>query len=194
MGAKIWWVRKCYRLRRWWWATWSHIYIWLFQRKYAHVPLPTDLTPLEVAAEMRVIKWTKDGTKELGDSIGSAEWFQYLLNVVNETKEQPKGAVDCDNFAMWAYKVLDQKYAPYLLCLSWRDEDGGLHGHCVCGGVGPESGEFFHVGNWGYMGGHASLGALLRATVKRAKGTGIIAWAILNDNLYIEKCGFSFPE
>lgn len=194
INTRVKFVHMFYRFRRYNWACWSWLYRWIFQSAYVDVQLPSNLTPEEATEDMDILTWTKDSVKELWDSIGLAQWVQHCLVAIRGVKPQPKGALDCDDYSEWAESVLDPKYRPRKWCLSWVDSDDELQGHAMCMGQDPETGEYFHIGNWGYMGTYPSFRAMVEATLERAGAKRVVAWAILKRNLFPESMGLALPE
>jgi hypothetical protein len=145
---------------------WSYLYRFLFQRKYNQYKLETyyDLRALENV--FKSLKWTKDSTKELFDSCGSAHWVQYCLNQIKNTGIQPEGALDCDDFSNYAISTLWQyknahPYKLSLVCVSYKKSPKflkGLSGHMVClieitqELPNLEINKFYHISNWGLKG------------------------------------------
>ena len=69
--------------------------------------------------KLNLIKWTKDGTKELWDSCGSPHWVQHVIDEIDSGARQPKGALDCDDFTSWAVHVVGKKYEPRIFSFTW---------------------------------------------------------------------------
>lgn len=194
IDTKVKYVQTFYKFRRYNWAVWSWLYRWIFQFSYGGTRLPSNLTPDEASEDMRILTWTKDAVKELWDSIGTAQWVQYCILQLRAGQDQPPGALDCDDYSEWAETVLAPQYKPKKWCLSWVDADDKIQGHAMCMGRDPGTGEYFHIGNWGYMGPYPSFRAMVEATLERAGAKRVVAWAILKRNLFPESMGLALPE
>jgi len=186
-------VRAFYKPRRYLWAVLSWVYRAVFHRKYSKVELPHHLSADEASDHMEALTWTKDAVQELWDSMGTAHWVQHCLNEIDAGRGQPEGALDCDDFSAWAVAVLDPKLKPQIWCLSWVLPEGDIKGHAMCMGRDVETDEYFHVGNWGYMGPFGSFDAMVRATLKRAGAQDIVAWATLSGDLFPSETGLTYP-
>ena len=140
---------------------WSRLYRILFNRKYNGVLLKSGLTPWMAQASLTCLKWSKDGPRELWDAVSDPRWVQYCLYQVALGKEQPIGALDCDDFAAWAATVISPDYHPRCLCVMWMDGGWKLKGHTVCKWFNDDNGTWNHVGNWGLRGPYHTLTGLV---------------------------------
>ena len=131
-----------------WLRLWSKFYQFLFLRKYSSVKLSAYLHPPAAQSSMNMLQWKPDGWKELKDVIVSAEYVQAQVNRTQNHQPQLPGPLDCDDFAIWASKVVMPYYNPHVLLVSYIDQDGSLGGHAVC--LCHDSNKFFHIGNWGH--------------------------------------------
>ena len=132
------------------WILWSRVYRFIYHRKYKGIPLPRGLSPDDVATALAKLRWQRDSWKEMFDVCGSPNYVQFCLEQVNSGKEQPVGALDCDDFACWAATVMDEKYLPQIMSVVWVDYNHNVNGHCIC--VYWVGSEAYHVGNWGVRG------------------------------------------
>jgi len=97
-------------------------------------------------------EWVKDGWKELWDSIGSAEHFQYTL----DSNRIPKAGRDCDEFAVYAYaagiRTPGLHIMQSIITVHWTSPSWWIFrkfgGHHVCAVV-DEKQQLRHIGNWG---------------------------------------------
>lgn len=192
----MWLFRFMYRVLLGWgvYFLWSKFYRVLYHDKYEGIRLRGGLGPSDVAQAMSKLRWTKDGGRELGDAIGSPRWVQHCVNAVLTGNKQPPGALDCDEFSVWAATVLDGKYAPQVLNVVWRSGKT-VDGHNVCLYV-TESGLFRHTGNWGDRGDFASLREavidILQAVTKEEKD--VVGWATFSPELSLSAWSNSLPK
>jgi len=181
--------------------TWSKVYRWLYHGQYADSesakwsPLRTGLSPIQAQNLMNLVRWAPDGKREFWDAIGSPHWFQYALNKVQAGEKQPRGAMDCDEFAIWAANVVDEEFAPRIASVVWvnRFQTAGgktryrIKGHNVCIVQDRRAGSilYFHIGNWGRSRNFISLEALFADVAKRG-GAGenfLASWAVWTPEL-----------
>jgi hypothetical protein len=113
-------------------SSWSKLYRKIWHLKYANVQVMQGLTPSEAQKFLNIMQWRKDSSKEFFDSIGSPNWFQHCLNEVINLKKQPKGALDCDDFASWFAHAIHPRFRPILFSIVYLDKDEKLTGHVVC--------------------------------------------------------------
>jgi len=169
---------------------WSKVYRWLYHRKYRTLQFPVSLTPEQATEEMKHLVWRKDGFKELWDAIGSPHWVQHTLAQI-ECGGQPPGAMDCDEFAVWAATVIAPNYQPVVLNVMWRDEKG-TRGHNVC--LYHSSGFLYHTGNWGKLGPYGTLQNLVEILFNLVQGQGyVVGWALYSPDLKLVKMGYGLP-
>ena len=81
---------------------------------------------------MDIITWKQDSIKELYDVCGSPNWVQHCINNIIHTNVQPNGALDCDDFSIWASNVIMEYYNPKILCVAYYDGQNNVSGHAVC--------------------------------------------------------------
>lgn len=190
---KVWGAKTFYRVMLWWWGVWSAIYRFFYHRKYRKVPLSQDLSAMAASQLMRRLKWTKDGAKELGDAVSSPHWVQHVVNQVAIQRPQPKGPLDCDDFAIWAAHVMREEYNAKIFTFAWLGEDDKIHGHAVClCNYGKAS--MFHVGNWGQIMGLRTLEDVCTDMLRRAHGKEALAWGLLTKDLKVEAWGKGLPN
>jgi hypothetical protein len=145
-------------------SLWSKVYQAFYHDRYSnpesplYAPIHFDLLSQNAQNLMNLVRWTADGPRELWDAVGSPHWFQHILRTIQEGGKQPSGAVDCDEFAIWAANVVKKDSAPHMLSVSWISENptkkglrfkGGGHNVCVCRGERDGKSYFYHIGNWG---------------------------------------------
>ena len=201
---KVWMMKRFYRVGLWWWKWWSLLYRFLFHRKYKKVELDSHLTPTEVQTKLDKITWTKDGTRELWDSCGSPHWVQHVLGEIKKTKTQPAGALDCDDFTSWAVEAVDKNLNPRIFSFTWVgrtfDPRPGknaqikeIQGHAMCLLTRIDTGQLFHVGNWGVSQSCNSLRGLCIDILTRANGSEAIGWALMDSGLNVLEYGTGLP-
>jgi len=140
------------------------------------------------------LTWTEDGAKEMNDACGSAGWVQHCISEVNAGREQPEGALDCDDFAAWCIEAVDPEYAAMdIFVMSWVGRYNEVQGHAMARGI-TKAGVMFHVGNWGVIGPARNLRDLILLTMKRAQAKELVAWGVLSKNLFPKKIGFEVPS
>lgn len=180
---------------------WSKIYQWFWHRQLSnpksasYVPLDENLGVVEAQNYMDLVEWQADGPRELWDAFGSPHWFQHVLNEVRSLREQPEGANDCDEFAIWAANVLDEKYRPRILTVTWvralKNDKGkyrlriGGHNVCIVKIDKPEGGvEYRHLGNWGLSHAYDSSYEVVADIARRALGRNeVVRWALWEKDL-----------
>jgi len=166
---------------------WSHIYRFLYHRRYKNIPLDSNLTPVETLKKLQRLKWSKDRFKELFDAFGSPHWVQYCINQTGLGNPQPSGALDCDEFSIWSAWVLKAEFKPVILNVNWHDADG-FDGHNVC--LFEILGKYRHIGNWGLSESYTSRKNLIEEIVSKATGDQgkLIGWAVYTKNLKLTEC------
>lgn len=137
---------------------WSKIYRFFRQRKYKSVPLERIKSYQYLDSRFDQLTYSADSWKELWDVCSSPNWVQYCLNEIDSENPQPKGPMDCDEFAIWAANVLQGKkknctISTQLLSVAYKTKTGKISGHMVClvECFYPDTGDILydHVGNWG---------------------------------------------
>lgn len=146
-----------------WYRFWSRLYQRVWHKRYMkggtkESLVDTGLTPVAAQNLMNLISWRADKFRELFDAFGAPEWFQYNLNIIKAGGKQKPGAMDCDEYAIWAANSVDKEYKPEILSVSWVQVGVNskgryfvkLTGHNVCAVSQYENGiqKFFHIGNW----------------------------------------------
>lgn len=181
-------------LYRWW----SLAYRWLYQHRFLSVKLNTNLEPEEAQKKMNTLIWRRDGAKEVWDSMGSPNWVQHCINEVAAGRNQPAGALDCDDYASWACHAIDPVYEPMIFSISWHpiihrsETTKYVTGHAVC--IFKRDGQYWHCGNWGTFGPWQSLHDVGSHISGARKRTGMpISWAILNKNIKVIDSGYGLP-
>ena len=172
---------------------WSVVYQWLYNRKYAKVPVYT-MSPEQATEEVTKLQWRPDGFRELGDAISSPHWVQYCINEINEGREQPAGSLDCDDSASWCLKSIDPNFEPLFLLQSWLKRDGEMSGHAVCvffRGNYPK--KIYHTGNWGIRGPFENVRELSQKMMDAAGGVDPIGWAIYSYDMSLQDFGINIP-
>jgi len=190
---KVWFARSFYIVAIYWWCLWSRVYRALFQRKYRQTLfLDCHLTAVDACKKMRLLAWTRDGGRELWDSVGDPGWVQHVINRVENGCGQPVGALDCDDFSVWASNVLSDKYDSVIWVFSWMN-DGELSGHAMCWCSGSE-GKYFHIGNWGMSREYSSLREACEHILSRYSNASPIGWSLLTKNLWPIAWGVGLPD
>lgn len=178
---------------------WAKTYRLMHHKKYEDVELQTGLTPIEAQEQMNKLTWTKDGFREAWDSVGSPHWVQHCLNEIDAGREQPEGALDCDDFTSWAVNVIDPKFDPLFFGQGWAKVENGrktgkLIGHAVCVIKSPANGKLLHVGNWGRRGPFANLTEVGEDVAGSKRGTGHpVAWCVYTKDLKLVAKGDDLP-
>ena len=181
--VKIWFARVFYVVAIYWWCLWSRAYRVLFQRDYRQTTfLDSHLTAKEACEKMGLLTWTRDGARELWDSVGDPGWIQYAINRLEKGHPQPKGALDCDDFSVWASNVLSDEYKPVIWVFSWMS-GGKLSGHAMCWCSGSE-GKYFHIGNWGMSREFNSLREACEYILFRNDDAVPVGWSLLTKDLW----------
>lgn len=187
-------LQRFYIVGIYWWCLWSRAYRWLFHRKYQQYSTPVDkggcLTIDEASEKMEKLLWTKDGLKELWDSVGSDGWVQFVLNSVEDGKGQPPGALDCDDFSFWATRVLQPRYKPVIFIFTWMSGKK-MHGHAMCWcetGTG-----YVHIGNWGKSKEYDSLLPACEEILSKYNDSSAVGWSLLTNDLWPICWGTGLP-
>lgn len=191
---KGWLAKRFYVVSIYWWCLWSRAYRWLYHRKYRCYSTPVGtggcLTVEEANQKMELLTWTKDGIRELWDSIGSDGWVQYAINCLEEGKPQPKGALDCDDFSFWASRALQPKYKPVIFIFSWLS-DNKLHGHAMC--WIELDGSYVHIGNWGQSKSYDSLKPACEDILDKYSKSEPVGWALFTNDMWPITWGTGLP-
>jgi hypothetical protein len=143
----------------------------------------------ELEAVLKRVKWVKDGIRQVFDAIGSPEHFQWLIN----NNQIPKSGRDCDEFAVYCYKVLKTHLiegVEVVGCMSvnWAKDERGGRGHNVC--LLKINGKYAHIGNWGLMANYATLRECIESVLRDRKLRG---WAIWQYPWGITRVGSKLP-
>jgi len=164
---------------------WSQLYRYIYQRKYRSVPVERLGTPEEVQGRLNILRWRKDSFRELWDAVGSPHWVQHCINAVLCGHSQPAGALDCDEFAVWAAQSLAPTFEPVVMNVFWHTDT--YTGHHVC--LYRLNGLFYCLGNWGKMGPYPSTKAAAEAIVAKTDGS-LVGWSTFTPGLkLISVCG-----
>jgi hypothetical protein len=177
------------------------VYRNIWHKKYKKIKLFKNLTPAEAQGYVDRLAWQKDGIKEFFDSIGEPGWFQFCLDEVLAGKQQPRGALDCDDFAIWCCNVLDEKYKPLLFSQIWAYKNRknkktlNFSGHSVCVFVMPGRfgvhKKYYHIGNWGLAGPFYTLKELSKDMCREVNATPI-NWCLYDKNLKLKNSSINF--
>lgn len=166
---------------------WSKRYRRIYQAGYTLLPGTNTLDA--VVAKIKLLKWTKDGARELWDAVGSPKWVQYCVDQIKAGHGQPEGSLDCDEFAVYASALLPTGYDPIVLNVVWADK--GMLGHHVCM-YRLDDGKYYHLGNWGNMGPFESPSAVVLDVVKKGHGENtLVGWARFTHDLVLRDYGTS---
>jgi len=167
-------------------STWSKLYRLFYHRKYRKVKLGGPFEPDEILKKIKTLRWSSDTAKELWDAIGSPHWTQYCINMVAHGNPQPKGALDCDEFAIWCASVMSLSHRPKFLNVFWRGSNG-LDGHNIC--LYSDMDGFYHIGNWGKSNKFFSVETLVKSIVRLAEEKAIlIGFSIYTYDLKLKEC------
>lgn len=185
-------VKFFYPLAVRYWEKWSHLYRFLFERKYRKYKLEKELSLKIVESNLASLSWKRDGIKQLWDSCGLPNKVQYILNEIKDGKEQPNLALDCDDFSIWAANTITSKYRPRIYTFAWMNDDGKLEGHamCLCTDI---NGRIFHIGNWGTSRAFDTLKEMCEDICLRRRATPV-GWSLFTKDLKLIKCGSGLPN
>lgn len=175
---------------------WSGIYMW-WSKRYRNLyhskfktPLPGINNVDTVLSKLALLKWTRDGFRELWDAVGSPHWVQYCINHIISGHGQPKGALDCDEFAVYASAILPPSYDPIVLSVGWYGNKG-WKGHNVCL-YRLDDGTYYYIGNWGNLGPFENPAAVVKDIIRRPTGENtLIGWARYTADLKVKDYGTS---
>jgi hypothetical protein len=173
-----------------WYKYWSKLYQRLMHKPYKKggskesLVLPA-LSPVNAQNLMNLVKWRPDKVRELWDAFGAPEWFQYNLNLIQASGEQKPGAMDCDEFAIWAANSVRSEYSPEILSVTWIEvhkyTNGKykvkIAGHNVCAASHMEFGirKHYHIGNWGRSSNYAKKEKLVSDVWKRGSNGALLS-------------------
>jgi hypothetical protein len=192
-SMKLYFSRLFYPIAIFWWVTWSKVYRWLWKRDHDFwIELDSNLSLVDAEEKMALLKWSPDTGKELWDACGPPHWVQYVLRQIQEGNTQPMGSLDCDDFAAWCCKVLDKKYLPCILSVSWVSSSTEILGHAVCL-CKRKDGMLFHMGNWGTVHSFPHLKDLCSDMLRRVHGKEIIGWSLIDADLKVITWGRGMP-
>lgn len=148
------------------WIAWSTIYRLFKHANYVTTnPISRTQSLEEVNDSLARLAWRGDGFAELGDAIGSPYWVQYCINEMAFRGKQPEGALDCDDFAIYACHALSghpqtdsQKSRPILAGIWWSD-GLAIRGHAICIYQMNSHGKshYYNISNWGLSGPFESI-------------------------------------
>ena len=169
---------------------WSKLYRKLYHRKYEKkYKVDNNLKPWSATQMAKQLTWVRDGRRELWDAIGSPCWVEYCVREVTAGRKQPKGSLDCDEFAVWCASRIRLEFEPIVLNVFWRDGKK-RSGHNLC--MFRRDGSYFHTGNWGKHGPFVSLSATVEDVLLQ-KGLGpedLIGWSLYDPKkLKLKKYG-----
>ncbi len=131
-----------------WYKYWSKLYRFLFQRKHDNIILPLYRDINKLDEQLSRLEYEKDGFKELWDSCGTPQNVQFKL----DNPHLAKGALDCDDFAVYAANT----YAPketefvFLYSVAYTDNNSkfGFSGHMICCVYDVVANTYTGLGNW----------------------------------------------
>ena len=189
---KAWLAKKFYVVAIYWWCIWSRVYRFIWHHKYKSMAVGPYLTTEEASKKMELLTWTKDGVKELWDSVGSPGWVQYAISEIESGNTQPKGSLDCDDFSVWAANSIQERYNPVIWIFSW-ESDSKLMGHAMCL-CQSESGSYFHIGNWGPSEEFSCLREACEDVLTKYDSSTPIGWALLSKNIWPIRWGTGLPS
>ena len=173
---------------------WSLLYRKVWHREYKWVPVKDSISIREALEAMRSLVWVRDGKRELFDAVGHPGWVQHCINEVQAGRGQPRGALDCDEFAVWAAASLDIRRNPIVYQQTWCAKKGlALGGHHVCVFQDRAGGNLFHIGNWGYAGPFNSLEELGKQMCDAVDAIPV-SWALFTPGLQHVANGARLPE
>lgn len=170
---------------------WSKLYRFLFHKKYREVQLDIDLSPAAALKKMNKLTWTKDSVKEMGDALGSPQWVQHCINEVLSGRAQPRGALDCDEFAVWSATCIDHTLFPGCLNVFWRGKK--FTGHNVC--VYRMNMSLYYIGNWGVFGPFTMLKDIILDIIHKGAGPAgeLVGWTLFSKKLKVHLVDTELP-
>jgi hypothetical protein len=177
-----------------WWKSWSYGYRKLYHEMYKNLQIDKGLTLTGIQSRIDTLHWTPDGFKELWDACGSPKRVQYILDQIALGKPQPMGALDCDDFSIWAAHAIDRNFYPRILCFAWVEKETcSIKGHTVCL-LRQEDGRVFHIGNWGTSTPFKNLREVCLNMMNKKHAEESIGWCLLDKNLSMLKWGVELPS
>lgn len=191
----LWWTFANTRI----YFIWSRIYRFLFQSQWKHVRLWRGKTLREVDCAFKNLAWVPDGWKEFGDVIGSPQFVQHCINERLIGKSQPDGALDCDDFSVWAANVLDRYYHPMMFSVIWANRERMVgfwkkltnpftrfKGHAMCLTYDELTGMYTHISNWGISKSYPTIKQHIE-DILETKNADLVGWMMYDKNLKLEK-------
>jgi hypothetical protein len=149
------------------------------------------------------LKWASDSFRELGDAIGDPHYVQWVYQQAQLNGIQPDGALDCDEFAVWAASLA----APFIfdsavLNVVWT-VDHRLEGHHVALLRLKGTRRLYHCGNWGLRGQFLTLQEVVTDILKSRFGSlngeapvdRLVGWTLFApDTLQVYRSGTDLPD
>lgn len=191
----LWWLFLKTRI----YFLWSKIYRFLFHSRYSSTRLFWNLKLEQADRYLKTLTWTPDGGKELGDAIGSPQFVQFCINQRELGRMQPDGALDCDDFSIWATNVLDPSYRPMMFSVIWasREKPVGFwkkltnpftrfSGHAMCLTYDEKTGLYTHISNWGISKSYFTIIQHVEDILKM-KNADLIGWMMFDKDLKLKK-------
>ena len=129
---KVWVCKTFYGVGLFWWRLWSLLYAKFWKWKNGCYALTIELNALEILVKFELLTWSPDGAKELWDVCAGPEWVQKALMDIEAGEPQPKGGLDCDDFAIWAANTAMLDYFPHVFIITWLSEEDEIKGHAIC--------------------------------------------------------------
>jgi hypothetical protein len=160
---------------------WSRIFQLIYHTKYRRVKLDSNLGLEKILEKISLLTWVPDKEKALFDAFGSPHWVQFCINKLESGKPQPKGYLDCDEFAIWVANTIKKEYNPKILNVSWYDVK--LHGHNLV--LLEKNNKYRHISNWGLSREFETFNKLLLSIIKKEKN--LIGYCVMTKKLKIEK-------
>lgn len=181
--------KALYPLYLLWWVNWSRLYRFLYHRSYRGVAIPRgSITPAEAMSKLAKLRWKKDGKKELGDAIASPHWVQYLINKNEFGSPVRNGALDSEDYALWACNAISTLSCPVVLSvLSLRD--GRPRSHSVCVFRDHANSTFRYLDNFGVQGSFSNFKEIVADILAVFNNDVMVGWALLNKNASIVSFG-----
>ena len=156
------------------WPLWCKVYQWIWERdlvKQYDIAFWRHMKPAEVANNLLIFKWQPDGWREAWDAAHHPEWVGHAGSLIVDANSyaikhasdpdnpfasmtpgigQPKGSMDCEDFALAAAWALKPEYDARVLCIFWSTGwwPWKTMGHAVCI---YRTGELWNA-SWGYLG------------------------------------------
>jgi len=181
---KVWLCKTFYSAGLLWWRLWSIFYSKLWELKNGHYELPMKLSVEQILGQFKLLTWTPDGAKELWDVCAGPEWVQKALLDIKEGKPQPKGGLDCDDFAVWAANTALLDYYPHIFIITWLSKDNEIKGHVMCL-LHFTNGTNCFVSNWGASEPFALISDGCEQIMKDVEAKQMIGCAVLDKKLFL---------